>query len=152
MGQGYGQHLQANDEAVLDGFPCLELFRLDDHGNPPDKNRNWPRIWREHGGETYGGRMIARKDDAIWTNISRFGNPYPPFDYNSGMWTREITRGEAVRLGIIAKDDKVEPTVVPFAKGLHASVKGISETLQSALTASLPGATITDGVLTVGGS
>jgi hypothetical protein len=38
------------------------------------------------GGQIFGGRMIALKSDPIWTAISAFGTPYPPFDYNSGMW------------------------------------------------------------------
>jgi hypothetical protein len=29
-------------------------------------------------------RMIARKDSPIWEALSRFGTPYPPFDFNSG--------------------------------------------------------------------
>lgn len=60
------------------------------------------------GGKLTDGRMIARKDDPIWTAISAFGRPYPPFDYNSGMITREIFRGEAERLKVIKRSDIIK--------------------------------------------
>ncbi|MGN1360349.1 MAG: hypothetical protein ACI4X9_07875 [Kiritimatiellia bacterium] len=50
--------------------------------------------------------MIALKGDPVWTRISAFGNPWPPFDFNSGMGIEDITRQEAIRLGVIAPDQE----------------------------------------------
>jgi hypothetical protein len=62
------------------------------------------------------GRMVARKDSPIWDSLGDsdlfddgLDNPFPPFAFNSGMWTEEISRDEAVELGLIDEGDKVEP-------------------------------------------
>ena len=110
MARGYGQHVQSYSPELLDAFPCQELFRLGQRKEP----RDWPTIWKDKGGTIYGGRMIAEKGDAIWTDISRFGNPYPPFDFGSGMWVKDVPRAVAVRLGVIRKSDqiKAKPTAL----------------------------------------
>lgn len=110
MARGYGQHVQSYSPAGLDAFPCQELFRLGQRKEP----RNWPAIWKEKGGTLYGGRMIAEKGDAIWTDISRFGNPYPPFDFGSGMWVKDVPRAVAVRIGVISKSAKVKAKATPL--------------------------------------
>ena len=48
--------------------------------------------------------MIALKDDHVWVKLSVFDNPFPPFDWGSGMGLEDIGRKEAVKLGLI--DDK----------------------------------------------
>lgn len=76
-------------------FPARELYRADAAKVP----RDWRAIWTEAGGQLYGGRMIAAWDDPIWTAISRFGSPYPPFDYGSHMDTRDVSATTAEKLG-----------------------------------------------------
>lgn len=110
--RGYGQYEQGQDPDVLDEWPCLELYRLEDR----KEKRPWAQRWRAAGGKFYGkpsaefpeGRMIARKDDPVWAKISRFGKPYPPFDYGSGMWTRQIDRDESIELEVIQPNDQVQ--------------------------------------------
>lgn len=154
LAQGYGQFLQAQDTQVLDAFPAQELYRA---GNFFSKHqRDWPAKWRAAGGSFYGGgRMIALKDDEIWSlsldegGFNRFGNPYPPFDYNSGMRVKPVSRDEAEGFGLIARAEKVEPTKLAFAPGLQNAVGGLAKTLQEALLASMgSGASMADGVLT----
>jgi hypothetical protein len=105
MAQGYGDWRQSQDPAVLDQFPAQELFRGEDRKEP----RDWMTRWRGAGGQLYGGRMIALKNDPIWTELSAFGLPYPPFDFNSGMWVRDVDRDEAVQLGLIDQDTQIQP-------------------------------------------
>jgi len=114
---GYGQALAGQDPVLLSAFPCQELYRQRDSR----VKRPWPRIWSNAAGRTFGGRMIARKDDPIWVNISRFGNPYPPFDYNSGMWVRDVSRKLALSLGVPGLEQPVKPTVPDYNAGLRAS-------------------------------
>lgn len=147
MAQGYGQHVQANNPVVLDAFPAQELFRLEGREKP----RDWITRWRGAGGKTYGGRMVALKDDPIWTAISAFGNPYPPFDFNSGMWTRPVSRAEALDLGVVGADRKVKPTEVAFASGLQAGIAGLAEGLQKILVDGIPGSAIDGDTITVKG-
>jgi hypothetical protein len=150
IAQGFGQAAQRNGAVALDAFPADELVRIANFGAVSrGTSRDWPATWRGAGGRFYGGgRMIAPRDSEIWTRISHFGNPYPPFHYNSGMWTRPVSRTEAEQLGVIARGAKVKPMDLDLAKGLQAGVKDFPEALQAALAAALPGATIKDGVLT----
>ena len=105
MARGFGQWMQSQDPDVLDQFPAQELYRLEAREVP----RDWIDRWTEAGGELYGGRMLAPVNDTIWTLISAFGQPYPPFDYNSGMWTRLIDRDEAVELGVVTDGQMIQP-------------------------------------------
>ena len=45
--------------------------------------------------------MIATKDDPIWTRLSRFNRPYPPFDFEDDMTVDDVSRREAESLGVI---------------------------------------------------
>lgn len=162
MAQGYGQHVEANDPLVLDAFPCQELYRAQTVEEPRQTNGGdqfspregygglfWPRKWQEHGGKFYGGgRMIARKDDPVWTGISRFGNPYPPFDFNSGMWVMPVSRAEAVKLGVLAKTDRVQRSETAFATPRQAGIAALTPSVIAALQRAVPGAAVVDGVLT----
>lgn len=146
MAQGLGQHLQANDPEVIDAFPAQELFRLQIRKQP----REWVNRWRAAGGRFYGGgRMIALKADDIWERISRFGNPYPPYDFNSGMWVKPVTREEAVRFGLMARGQRPQPSSTDLAPPMQAGVSGISGAVLDAVRAALPGAVVEDGILTI---
>lgn len=119
MAQGFMQHLQATSEGALAAFPAYELKRAERRKVP----RDWPRIWEEKGGTLYEGRMIALKTDPIWTRISRFGLPHPPFDYNSGMDIFSVSRRECLRLGVITEDTPPQkPPKLDFNKNLQATV------------------------------
>ena len=162
MVQGFGQFQQAQNPVVLDAFPCQELYRVQGVETPRQSNAGnqfsagsgyggyfWPNKWKGAGGSFYGGgRMIARKDDPIWTEISRFGNPYPPFDYNSGMWVKPVSRKEAVALGVIEKADKVTQLSNVYAPPLQTGIKALSPDVLAALQRAIPGATVKDGILT----
>lgn len=123
LAAGYVHHAADMTAGARAVAPAYELVRLPQ--SHPARPRNWPMRWRQAGGRLYdGGRMVALVDDPIWARISRFGCPYPPFDYNSGMTTALVGREEAVRLGVI--DDGWKPSQTPpqrgFNEGLSASV------------------------------
>lgn len=108
----------SQDPDLLDSFPAQELLRVETR----EKTRNWIQRWRENGGQLYEGRMIALKDDPIWLAISRFGRPWPPFDYGSGMGVEDVPRDEAERLGLLTPEQTPQPQRVPFNQELAASV------------------------------
>jgi hypothetical protein len=127
---GFGQYLQGQDEAVLDQWPAQELFRAEERKEP----RDWPTRWMQAGGQIFeGGRMIALKNDPIWTEISAFGTPYPPFDFGSGMWVRDVDRETAESLGLLSPGQVVTPGVEDFNASLEASVKDIDPDLAASL-------------------
>jgi hypothetical protein len=143
MASGYGSFIQGQDPAILDQFPAQELYRM----GPAKVPRNWLAIWVEHGGQVFGARMIARKDSAIWSAISRFGAPYPPFDYGSHMDVRDVDRDTAMQLGIIDRDTQIEPQDRGFNDDLRFEAPALSSALRQALLDSDPRLQFTGDVL-----
>ncbi|MBI4027886.1 MAG: hypothetical protein HY360_23075 [Verrucomicrobia bacterium] len=117
MAQGYVYWKQGQDEAILEAFPAQELIRAEDRAIP----RDWPGRWAEAGGQFFdGGRMIALKNDPIWTEISAFGLPYAPFDFNSGMDVMDVSRDEAIELGVLDSED---PPPLPEDRGFNEDLE-----------------------------
>lgn len=123
---------KAGHEA-LDAFPAQELYREEGRMVP----RNWIARWRDAGGEFFGGRMIALKTDDVWHKINRFGVPWPPFDFGSGMGVRDISREEARELGVLGADEEITDTPEEkFNDRLEKSVERYApEILESVLRA-----------------
>jgi len=145
MAQGYGQWKQGQNAAVLDQWPAQELIRARVAKVP----RDWAQRWTDAGGTFYGGRMIALKNDPIWRRLSRFGLPYPPFDFNSGMDLDPIDRDEAVAFGLIDRDTQLFPQDRDFNTDLAASPQVRSSSLKEALQEHFSGRASfdTEGVL-----
>ena len=119
MAAGYATAIQSNSYGARLAFPAQELIRIEERQAP----RNWQNIWRSHGGKIYpGGRMIALKEDPIWSAISRFGTPYPPFDFNSGMGVDDVSYDEAVELGVIPSKNYQPPKESPL-ENFNASLE-----------------------------
>ena len=117
--RGFAQHLEATTGGALKAFPAYELVRVQERR----AKRDWHARWAAAGGALHGGRMIALKTDPIWSNISTFGTPYPPFDYNSGMGVQDVSRSECIELGVIDPDEAPqEAPALDFNGGLTASV------------------------------
>lgn len=136
MAQGYGQFVQANAPEALELYPCWELVRVEDRAVPrgkrleagmlvDDEENGWPARFRRAAqavGDTDAlrvieshERMIARKDSPIWAELSAFGQPYAPFDFNSGMDLVEVDRDQAVTLGVIDELAVIQPQTRSFA-------------------------------------
>lgn len=130
---GFADWKMGQDADVLDAFPAQELVRIEDRQEP----RDWPSRWLAAGGPMFGTRMIALKTDQIWAKISRFGTPWPPFDFNSGMGVEDVSRAEAEDLGLIAPSGPVAaaaPAAVPsFNDNLQASVGDLNPALVAQL-------------------
>ena len=114
---GWRDYTSGLHRAILDHWPAQELYRV----FPRPTHRQWNGLdreniidgeppqgrWVEAGGQLYDGRMIALKNSSVWTKISRFGKPYSPFDFNSGMATKGVTRAEAKKFGLIDRDRQI---------------------------------------------
>lgn len=135
VAQGYGQWKQGMDEAVLDEWPAQELFRAEERKDERDWSVRWLAAAREAGDDealgAYGttGRMVARKDSPVWQALGdgaggfdsdALHNPYPPFAFNSGMDVMDVTRDDAIALGLIGRDDQVVPQDQVFGAGGEA--------------------------------
>lgn len=104
LAEGEADYIFSTDEIAMGDYPCKELVRVEQRKEP----RDWVSRWAQAGGKFYDGRMIARVDDSIWYEISRFGAPYPPFDYNSGMGWESVSMQESVELGVLDKQEAQE--------------------------------------------
>jgi hypothetical protein len=150
--QGYGYWKQGQQKSVLDQWPAQELIRVTE---PKGEERDWAARWTKCGGEFFGGRMIALKNDDIWDQLGDsdtfsdgLDNPYPPFAFNSGMDVTDVDRDEAVKLGLINEDTQIEPEDRGFNDDLQASPEVREKALQQALVESLAGiAKLVGGVL-----
>lgn len=100
--RGYMQYAEGMSPGAFAAFPAQEFTRIR-HSNTPRKD--WPQRWAKAGGKTYGGRMIALKDDPVWERLSVFGNPFPPFDWGSGMGVLDVDRKTAIQLGLVSDDE-----------------------------------------------
>lgn len=103
LARGWAQHAQSMQNTER---PAQELYRAGHSNNP----RDWAARWKEAAaavnwqGVAGDGSMIALKTSPIWIKLSRFGNPYPPFDYNSKMRVRSVPMQRAKQLQLIPDD------------------------------------------------
>ncbi|MBE6396670.1 MAG: hypothetical protein E7046_06680 [Lentisphaerae bacterium] len=121
MAAGYARAQESNTLGARLAFPAQELVRIEERVKP----RDWRTKWVGKGGKLYQGRMIALKEDPIWIAISRFKQPYPPFDFNSGMGLDDVSYDEAVKLGVM-EEDYQPPDKSPlkaFNESLEADLK-----------------------------
>jgi hypothetical protein len=127
LAQGAGKFVQGNlNEDVVDLWPAWELVRYEDRDKPRDWETRW-KIAAEVSGDAKAmgclgnmGRMCALKSSGIWQALGdgaggyedTLGNPYPPFAFNSGMWTEDVSRDEAVELGLIGESEPARPAAL----------------------------------------
>lgn len=120
---------------ALDNFPAQEFFRVESRDNP----RNWAPRWDaafspfEGATRSSSGRMVALMNNPGWSSLSRFGTPWPPFDYGSGMGVESVDRDDAIALGLLGADDRIESSEADFNDGLEASVEGVPEAFRAKL-------------------
>lgn len=149
--QGYGWWKQGQAPDILDAYPAQEFLRVEARLNPRNdwKDRwDYARLTTSTRGATAGksGRMVALKNHPIWVKLSRFGTPYEPFDFNSGMGVEDVSREDAMALGVIDRDTQIFPQERPFNGDLQATPEVRSEKLRSLLEQSGVGRFTRDGV------
>lgn len=142
--EGYARWAADMTTEGLENEPCYELIRWEERM----EIRDWPRVWAAVGGKFYGGvgsnpdyplspgRMIAKKTDPIWNNISRFNTPWPPFDWGSGVGLGGVGRSESDELGVTFEDEIFVPLERPFNEGLRMSVRTLPETARERIRSS----------------
>lgn len=142
---GYGNFIHDQQAPILDEWPAQELYRALARKVPRDWETRWNDAAAATGTKTAG--FVALRNTPIWSAISRFGIPYPPYDFNSGMRTRLVTRARAIELGLIDRDTRIAPQDRGFNDDLRFTPEVRSAALLRALAEE--GYTITDGVLSL---
>ena len=104
-------------------FPGQELC-LAYHGDADnDRLEDCKRKWIANGGSIYDGRMIALIKDPIWSRMSIFGLPYPPFDFRCPFGVFGISRKDCIALGLIKENKSLLRTRKPFKFKLSIRIK-----------------------------
>lgn len=99
------------DSDAMDLWPASQI-KL--YGKQKFK-RDWDSDWHEAGGILLKGKKAAKKDAPIWSNISDFGFPFPPFSMDVAVWMEGVSIDEAQRWGIPNLDTPVSlPQIKPF--------------------------------------
>ena len=125
------------DDDNLNAVPAQEFVRIEDRKEP---RKDWPQRWRAAGGKLYQGRMVALKTDGVWAELSRFGTPWPPYDYGSGMGVQDVFRSEAVSLGLMKPGVTLKATQQDdFNASLEASTDGLTDAARRNITKALGG-------------
>lgn len=127
---GYARAKAGQSEGALAAFPAQELIRIEDRQKP---RGDWPDRFVAAGGRLVGGRMVALKTDPVWAKLSRFGTPWPPFDYGSGMGVQDVDYDEAVALGLLQEGELLRASLPAFNAQLEASAQDLAPDLLSQL-------------------
>jgi hypothetical protein len=137
---GRARRASGLSKGALFAAPAQELVR----GRSAMKARDWKARWEAAGAEVgWEGalrtRFVALKTSPIWVELSRFGTPWAPFDFGSGMILRNISRDQAVSLGLLQEDEILEPDPDPaYNDGLAATMQGVPEDVAAAVQALMP--------------
>lgn len=127
---GYARAKAGQSEGALAAFPAQELIRIEDRQKP---RGDWPQRFADAGGRLVGGRMVALKTDGVWAKLSRFGTPWPPFDFGSGMGLQDVDYDEAVALGLLQEGELPQASLPEFNARLEASAQDLAPDLLSQL-------------------
>lgn len=108
MARGWAQMNQFKGDIA---HPGIMLYRV---RRPKGEARPWVNICKERVGDMPGvvltgdpdAPMVALSNSPAWVRLSRFGLPYPPFDYNSGMSIKPVSLDDCIdKYHLLSEDD-----------------------------------------------
>lgn len=118
--KGYASHIRATSAGAILAFPAYELIRVQQRKMPRDWAARWMKAARTVGFEGVCRDMtkwIALKTSPIWTELSVFGNPFPPFDFNSGMGVRDVPKSLCREIGLLGPEEQPKIPETPDFNG-----------------------------------
>ena len=129
----YAKWRSDQDPAILDAFPGQELFRA----GAPKAPRDWKARWNDARAslgpltsalpaDSANGPFLALKNDPIWPAISRFGSPFPPFDFGSSMRVRNVGRRRCRALGLLKDPALAKDLLRPARDPMDGNVSSSS--------------------------
>lgn len=151
MVRAYARYKQRTTQGALQAKPGQKFERIFNRV----ERREWAKRWQEAYELTKGvpGATPSDGDDnqpgealvmhPIWTVLSEFNQPYPPFDWGSGMGVTDLDREECEALGLL--DDPRARMLIDSPpdrspnEGLSASLVDAPEEFKKALKSRLKG-------------
>ena len=91
---------------------------------------NWEGVARD-------GSFIALLTSPIWVELSRFGYPYPPFDFNSGMRVRPVGHRICKELGLLADEEWLDKQLAAAEEGLNEGAEADCSDMSAEVLAEL---------------
>ena len=127
------------DPDALDAFPAYRLIRVEGRRVP----RDWFTRWGAAGSESgwVGASrttMVALKTSPIWQQLSRFGRPWPPFDYGSGMGLDDVDRDEAESLRLLPAGEDPAARLQQLRDGAASAQQGWADQMQASVKGLTP--------------
>ena len=134
--------------------PAQKLYRF----MPARQPRDWETRWENAAksvnweGVARNGEMIALTTSPIWKALSRFGQPYPPFDFGSHMSVQLVSLEECININLVedpkALREEMEAARSSFNEGVEVDASGWSKDICEEIAKQLQGlAELKDGVL-----
>lgn len=122
MASGHANWVRS--QTAIRAFPCQRLVRMSNSEEPIDWETRWAQANMEIGyvPGIHPTEKVALLNHPIWTALSRFGLPYPPFDFGSGMGVRRVSRSEALEMGFDLKPN-TDPMQQPIYRTMDEALK-----------------------------
>ena len=114
--RGFVRYANGMSPGAFAAFPAMRLLRI----RQRKQGRAWDVRWKA-AGDSVGwkgatpdfGTRTALKDSPIWQALGEgaggyrdgLGNPYPPFAWGSGVGVVDVSRKEAIELGLISDEE-----------------------------------------------
>jgi hypothetical protein len=126
-------------QTSIRAFPCRRFIRISARMEP----RDWESRWNDAKAETsaipgvHPTEKVALVNHPIWNALSRFDQPYSPYDFGSGMGDKLVSRTEALKLGFALKpntDPMQQPIHRTMNDGLEVTPAITDPVLKNALT------------------
>ena len=109
---GYAYHESMQGSLA---YPAQRLVRMGHRKQPRDWQARWMQAYSslppEEQAKANPTEMVALLDCKIWEAISRWGDPYPPFDYGSGMDVDAVDYDTAAQMGLVPQLPEAEYTI-----------------------------------------
>lgn len=95
----YGKGTYEKQLLAIKSYPAKRMVRL----TPKRVPRDWRARFRAFEGQpgVNADKMAALITSPIWTQLSRFGLPYSPYDFGSGMGDEAVSRRDAIAMGLL---------------------------------------------------
>lgn len=127
---GFGSMTLATDPRIVDAWPAWKFVRGGAVKEPrPDHKK-------------HEGAVRLKSDTEFWRarNDPKFGGfdvPYGPWGFNSQMDVVEVSRSEAVKRGLIKKDEKISVKGPRFNESTRASIRNMDPAIVGKLKQAL---------------
>lgn len=115
-------------QTAIRAFPCRRFIRIEEREVP----RDWETRWNEAKAETadvpgvHPTEKVALTNHPIWRKLSRFDQPYAPYDWGSGMGDESVSRTDALKLGF-KLDPNNDPMQQPIYKSMNEGLEATPE-------------------------